>query len=69
MTAIDTGVNSNDAEDSILGTAPYRLSFTIRGVADLLFHRWSNEDVAAKQTAKRRQRGQEDRQSRGLRLA
>jgi hypothetical protein len=53
MTTTDTGVNSNDAEDSILGTAPYRLSFTIRGVADLLFHRWSNEDVAAKSTAKR----------------
>lgn len=54
MTAtIDTGANSNDAEDALLSTAPYRVSFTIRGSADLLFHRWSNEDVAAKSTAKR----------------
>lgn len=37
----------------MLATAPYRLNFTIRGVADLLFHRWSNEDVAAKASAKR----------------
>lgn len=49
----DTGANSNDGEDSLLATAPYRISFIIRGSADLLFHRWSNEDVAAKATAKR----------------
>lgn len=53
MTDIDTGTNSNDAEDALLSTAPYRITFTIRGSADLLFHRWSNEDVAAKATAKR----------------
>jgi hypothetical protein len=53
MTPTDTGVNSNDGESSILGAAPYRISFIIRGTADLLFHRWSNEDVAAKATAKR----------------
>lgn len=50
---IDTGVNTNDGESAFLATAPYRINFTIRGVADLLFHRWSNEDVEAKRTAKR----------------
>lgn len=49
----DTGINSNDGAPAILATAPYRLTFTIRGVADLLFHRWSNEDVEAKASAKR----------------
>jgi hypothetical protein len=53
MTALDTGTNSNDGEDVALASAPYQITFTIRGVADLLFHRWSNEDVAAKATAKR----------------
>lgn len=53
MTPTDTGPSSNDGENAVLATAPYQLSFTIRGVADLLFHRWSNEDVAAKATAKR----------------
>ena len=46
MNQTDTGTNSNDGESALLATAPYRLTFTIRGVADLLFHRWSNEDVA-----------------------
>jgi hypothetical protein len=53
MTSTDTGVNSNDGADAALASAPYQITFTIRGVADLLFHRWSNEDVAAKATAKR----------------
>src|SRR5262249_53848336 len=53
MTVTDTGPNSNDGEAAALATAPYRITFTIRGVADLLFHRWSNEDVAAKAAAKR----------------
>jgi hypothetical protein len=53
MTSTETGPNSNDGEPAVLLTAPYRVSFTIRGSADLLFHRWSNEDVAAKATAKR----------------
>lgn len=53
MTPTDTGINSNDGESAVLATAPYQITFTIRGVADLLFHRWSNEDVAAKATAKR----------------
>jgi hypothetical protein len=49
----DTGVNSNDGESAILATAPYRLNFAIRGVTDLLFHRWSTEDVEAKRAARR----------------
>lgn len=53
MNQTDTGTNSNDGEPSVLSAAPYRLTFTIRGIADLLFHRWSNEDVEAKRTAKR----------------
>jgi hypothetical protein len=53
MKPTETGPNSNDGEDAALATAPYRITFTMRGVADLLFHRWSNEDVAAKATAKR----------------
>ena len=53
MTSLDTGTNSNDGEGAALSSAPYQITFTIRGVADLLFHRWSNEDVAAKATAKR----------------
>jgi hypothetical protein len=53
MTSTETGPNSNDGESAALATAPYRITFTVRGVADLLFHRWSNEDVAAKASAKR----------------
>jgi len=53
MTPTDTGLNSNDGAEAALSSAPYQITFTIRGVADLLFHRWSNEDVAAKATAKR----------------
>ena len=53
MTVTETGPNSNDGEDAALASAPYRITFTIRGVADLLFHRWSNEDVEAKSKAKR----------------
>src|SRR5258708_35201881 len=53
MTPTDTGPNSNDGADVALASAPYQITFTIRGVADLLFHRWSNEDVEAKSKAKR----------------
>lgn len=48
---MDTGVVSNDADTVIAAGMPYTISFTVRGVADLLFHRWSNEDVAAKASA------------------
>ncbi len=53
MTLTETGPNSNDGEPTILTTAPHRVSFTLRGTADLLFHRYSCDDVAAKSAAKR----------------
>jgi len=39
---------NNDASFAIGLTEPYTVSVTIRGVADLLFHRWSCESVKAK---------------------
>ena len=69
MNQTDTGTNSNDGESALLATAPYRLTFTIRGVADLLFHRWSNEDVAAKAAAKRGSAIKKTDNLGGLRLA
>ncbi|MDR1020856.1 MAG: hypothetical protein LBL73_08865 [Synergistaceae bacterium] len=40
---------SNDGAASI--AAPFSVSLTIDGTADLLFHRWSNESVAEKSAA------------------
>lgn len=42
---------TNDAEDAIISTAPDVVHFTIQGASALLFHRWSNEAVAAKAAA------------------
>jgi len=42
---------SNDADESIAVGEPYMVSVTIRGSAAILFHRWSNESVAAKASA------------------
>jgi hypothetical protein len=42
---------SNDAEDTVAATEPYTVSVTIRGSSAILFHRWSNESVAAKSAA------------------
>ena len=53
MTPTETGPHSNDGSAVALASAPYQVTFTIRGVADLLFHKWSNEDVEAKSKAKR----------------
>lgn len=50
-TAIVLSNVSNDAEDAIIQAAPYMVEVTIRGSSDILFHRWSNEDVAAKAAA------------------
>ena len=44
---------STDADSSILHSAPYMVSVTIVGVADLLFHAWSVEAVAEKSAAKK----------------
>lgn len=44
---------TNDAEDMYTGQQPYAVEITITGIADLLFHRWSNEAVEAKSKAKK----------------
>ena len=45
---------SNDAEPIIDLTRPYQAEVTIKGVASLLCHKWSNESVAAKAAAQPR---------------
>lgn len=40
---------SNDAKDYYM--TPYVVEVTIEGASDILFHRWSNEDVEAKGNA------------------
>lgn len=42
---------SNGGEFAIDLTQPYRVSVTINGHADILFHRWNNESVAEKSAA------------------
>ena len=42
---------SNDAEETVAVGEPYTVAVTIRGSAAILFHRWSNESVAAKSAA------------------
>lgn len=49
ITAIDPV--SNDGESAIALQRPYVLEVTVEGTASFLFHRWSNEDVAAKAAA------------------
>lgn len=44
---------SNDAEEDIRGTEPYRVEVTIEGVCPILFHRYSVEAVAEKAAAKK----------------
>ncbi|HEY2596969.1 MAG TPA: hypothetical protein VGJ79_00660 [Candidatus Dormibacteraeota bacterium] len=39
---------TNDAQEQLDYRLPYRVEVAICGVADLLFHRWSNESVEAK---------------------
>lgn len=39
---------TNEGQDTIDLSKPYRVEVTIQGIADILFHRWSCEDVAAK---------------------
>ncbi len=42
---------TNDAELTVLTTAPYVATVTIEGTAPILFHRWSCEDIEAKSKA------------------
>ena len=44
---------TNDSKKLIEFEEPYLLKATIEGTADLLFHRWSNEDVAEKSAARK----------------
>lgn len=44
---------TNDAKAQIDLQLPFTVSATIRGTAPMLFHRWSNEDVAEKSAAKK----------------
>lgn len=44
---------TNDAANLIQFEEPYIVSFKIEGVAPLIFHRWSCEDVAEKANAKK----------------
>jgi hypothetical protein len=50
-TAPAIGPVSNDALPVVVGSAPYAVGLTVEGVCPLLFHRWSNEAVAAKAAA------------------
>jgi hypothetical protein len=47
-TATAIGPVTNGGKSTIDASIPYRLEFTIRGDADLLFHRWNCEAVEAK---------------------
>lgn len=44
---------TNDAESAILTEAPYAVDVEVQLAAPFLFHRWSNESVAAKSAAKK----------------
>ena len=50
-TAIGGDVPTNDAMETFLQSTPYRVEVSIKGDADLLFHRWSIEEVEAKSRA------------------
>jgi len=45
------GAVTDDGNGSIAMSNPYRVEITLRGTADILFHRWSCEGVEAKANA------------------
>lgn len=47
----NAGPASNSGRSAIVAGLPYVASIRIRGTADMLFHRWQNEAVAAKASA------------------
>jgi len=47
---------SNDGAEAVSATEPYTVRVSIRGSAAILFHRWSNESVAAKSAAAKNSR-------------
>lgn len=56
VTAIGGQEIANDGEFAISASRPYTVAATIEGVSPILFHRWSNEDVAAKAKASKNSR-------------
>jgi hypothetical protein len=44
---------ANDAASTLVIGEPYTVNVAVRGVCPMLFHRWSNESVAAKSAAKK----------------
>ena len=44
---------SNDAENQITKETPFCANVRLQGTQDILFHRWSSEDVAQKSEAKK----------------
>lgn len=52
MKATEIGTQlSNDGKFTVDASKPYIVTVVLEGVCDLLFHRWSNEDVEAKGNA------------------
>jgi hypothetical protein len=49
---------SNDGDGAI--GKPYVVEFTLEGTSDMLFHRWSNEDVEAKSKAAKNSRAKKE---------
>lgn len=45
---MEIGEVSNGAEEAIGASTPYSVAVRLTGSADMLFHRWNNEAVAAK---------------------
>lgn len=48
---------SNDGAETISFSEPFQVAVTVRGSADILFHRWSNEAVAEKAAAAKNSKG------------
>lgn len=53
LVAVDAAQVSNDAAEAIGFEEPYIIAVAVVGVAPLIFHRWSCEDVAEKASAKK----------------
>lgn len=50
---LDESQVTNGAEETLIMERPYTVSVTVEGIASLLLHRWNNEAVAAKASAKK----------------
>lgn len=50
-TAVGGGVPSNGAEKAIDATQPYVVNVKVKGIADILFHRWNCEEIEVKSKA------------------